>query len=129
MFYSDCLLILQLHGVFKFHLCPGWRWFSLNVFTTYRTTRPALKVHYFGICTVRKWIILRTFRSNFLPPFSKYTVSIKSFPDYKHLLQENYVEYKHIYFFSICNSTQEVFFTTHEYTSTISTSIFHVVFL
>jgi len=23
-------------------------------------------------------------------------VSIKSFPDYKHLLQENYVEYKHI---------------------------------
>jgi len=25
-----------------------------------------------------------------------YRVSIKSFPDYKHLLQENYVEYKHI---------------------------------
>jgi len=24
-------------------------------------------------------------------------VSIKSFPDYKHLLQENYVEYKHIF--------------------------------
>jgi hypothetical protein len=24
-----------------------------------------------------------------------YRVSIKSFPDYKHLLQENYVEYKH----------------------------------
>jgi len=24
----------------------------------------------------------------------KYRVSIKSFPDYKHLLQENYVEYK-----------------------------------
>ena len=28
-----------------------------------------------------------------------YRVSIKSFPDYKHLLQENYVEYKHIFFF------------------------------
>jgi len=27
----------------------------------------------------------------------KYRVSIKSFPDYKHLLQENYVEYKHIF--------------------------------
>jgi hypothetical protein len=26
-----------------------------------------------------------------------YRVSIKSLPDYKHLLQENYVEYKHIY--------------------------------
>jgi len=25
-------------------------------------------------------------------------VSIKSFPDYKHLLQENYVEYKHIFY-------------------------------
>jgi hypothetical protein len=36
-----------------------------------------------------------------------YRVSIKSFPDYKHLLQENYVEYK--LFFSKCNSTQEGF--------------------
>jgi len=27
-----------------------------------------------------------------------YRMSIKSFPDYKHLLQENYVEYKHIIF-------------------------------
>ena len=26
-----------------------------------------------------------------------YRVSIKSFPDYKHLLQENYVEYKHFF--------------------------------
>jgi hypothetical protein len=28
-------------------------------------------------------------------------VSIKSSPDYKHLLQENYVGYKHIFFFII----------------------------
>ena len=28
---------------------------------------------------------------------SLYRVSIKSFPDYKHLLQENYVEYKHFF--------------------------------
>jgi len=27
-----------------------------------------------------------------------YRVSIKSFPNYKHLLHENYVEYKHIFF-------------------------------
>ena len=27
----------------------------------------------------------------------KYRVSIKSFPDYKHLLQENYLEYKYIF--------------------------------
>jgi len=27
-----------------------------------------------------------------------YRVSIKSSPDYKHLLQENYVEHKHIFF-------------------------------
>jgi len=32
-----------------------------------------------------------------------YRVSIKSFPDYRHVLQENYVEYKHISF-SKCNS-------------------------
>jgi len=30
-----------------------------------------------------------------------YRVSIKCFPDYKHLLQENYVEYKHIFFFKL----------------------------
>jgi hypothetical protein len=36
-------------------------------------------------------------------------VSLKSFPDYKYFLQENYVEYKHISF-SKCNSTQEAFF-------------------
>ena len=41
-----------------------------------------------------------------------YRVSIKSSPAYKHLLQENYVEYKHI-FFSKCNLSQEVFFTTN----------------
>jgi hypothetical protein len=28
--------------------------------------------------------------------YIKYRVSVKSFPDYKHLLQENYVEYKHM---------------------------------
>ena len=28
-----------------------------------------------------------------------YRVSIKSFPDYKHLLHENYVEYEHILFY------------------------------
>jgi hypothetical protein len=37
-----------------------------------------------------------------------YRVSIKCFPDYKHLLQENCVEYKH--FFFKCNSTREVFY-------------------
>jgi hypothetical protein len=30
-----------------------------------------------------------------------YRVSIKSFPDYKHLLQENYVEYKHTCFLNV----------------------------
>ena len=32
-------------------------------------------------------------------------MSIKSFPDYKHLLQENYVEYKPFFFF-LQNVTQ-----------------------
>jgi hypothetical protein len=30
-----------------------------------------------------------------------YRVSIKYLPDYNHLLQENYVEYKHIFFFKM----------------------------
>ena len=30
-----------------------------------------------------------------------YRVSIKSFPDYKHLLQENHLEYKHIFLSSL----------------------------
>ena len=28
----------------------------------------------------------------------KYRISINSFPDHKHLLQENYVEHKYIFF-------------------------------
>jgi hypothetical protein len=43
-----------------------------------------------------------------LHPTQIYRAIIKSFPDYKHLLQENYVEYNHI-FLKKCNSTQEVF--------------------
>ena len=35
------------------------------------------------------------------PSYIIYRVSISSFPDYKHLLQENYAEYKHIFFFAI----------------------------
>jgi len=35
------------------------------------------------------------------PKDLNYRVSIKSFPVYKHLLQENYVEYKHIFFFQM----------------------------
>ena len=33
--------------------------------------------------------------------WSLYRVSINSFPNYKHLLHENYVEYKHIFFFKM----------------------------
>ena len=43
---------------------------------------------------------------------TKYRVSIKSFPDYKHFLQENYVEYKHIYFFQNITQLSKFFFTT-----------------
>jgi hypothetical protein len=57
-----------------------------------------------------------------------YRVSIKSFPDYKHLLQENYVEYKHFFF---QNVTQlKIFFLQH--ISTLQHEnmfVFHVVYL
>ena len=35
---------------------------------------------------------------NVIGSYCIYRVSIKYFPDYKHLLQENYVEYKHFFF-------------------------------
>ena len=38
----------------------------------------------------------------------KYRVSIKSFPDYKQLLQENYVEYKYI-FLSLLKLVSKIF--------------------
>jgi hypothetical protein len=43
---------------------------------------------------------------------TKYRVSIKSFPDYKHLLQENYVEYKHIFFQNV-TQLKKFLFTTN----------------
>jgi hypothetical protein len=59
-------------------------------------------------------VTLYTRNANFqkiyiLPEEDFYRVSIKSFPDYKYLLQENYVEYKYMLFFSKCNSTQDFF--------------------
>jgi hypothetical protein len=39
----------------------------------------------------------------------KYRVSIKSFPDYKHLVQENYVKYKHIFPVLITNLMHDSF--------------------
>jgi len=45
----------------------------------------------------RCWIQRSTLKTENLSRSTKYRVSVKSFPDYKHLLQENYVEYKHIF--------------------------------
>ena len=45
-----------------------------------------------------------------------YRVSIKSFPDHRHLLQENYCRWNKNFFFLKYNS--RIFFTTHQYTST-----------
>ena len=37
-----------------------------------------------------------------------YRVSIKSFPDYKRLFQENYVEYKHIFFLPLLKVVSKI---------------------
>ena len=57
-----------------------------------------------GITWIPKWS-LRNANHNVSQSFTPdcyfllfYRVSIKSFPDYKHLLQENYMEYKYIFF-------------------------------
>jgi len=57
-----------------------------------------------------------------------YRVSINSFPDYKHLLQENYLEYKNI-FFSKCNSTKKKFLQHISTLQHVLLVVFHVVFL
>jgi len=41
-----------------------------------------------------------------------YRVSIKSFPDYKHLLQENYYTWNTNIYIYFLNVTQEVFYNT-----------------
>jgi hypothetical protein len=55
-----------------------------------------------------------------------YRVSIKSFPDYKHLLQENYVEYK--LFFNV-TQLKKFFFTTNLSNGKKNIFVFHVVFM
>jgi len=55
-------------------------------------------------------------------------VSIKSFPDYKHLLQENYVEYKH-YFFQNVTQFEKFFLETNLSNGKKNMFVFHVVFL
>jgi len=56
--------------------------------------------------------------------YRKYRVSIKSFHDYKHLLQENYVEYKHIFFTTTQVSFQN--FMSRVYFEKIYIFVFHV---
>ena len=54
-----------------------------------------------------------------------YRVSIKSFPDYRHLLQENYVEYK--LFFNVTQLKK--FLETNLNNGKKNMFVFHVVFL
>ena len=50
------------------------------------------------LCFTNIYIYIYTYRERlYADPVYIYRVSIKSFPDYKHLLQENYVEYKYIF--------------------------------
>jgi len=57
-----------------------------------------------------------------------YRVSINSFPDYKHLLQENYVEYK--LFLPLLKLVSKIFFSCVYCLSYKKyVFVFHVVFL
>jgi len=55
-------------------------------------------------------------------------VSIKSFPDYKHLLQENYVEYKHI-FLPLLKLVSKILCHVLIVMLQLHMFVFHVVFL
>ena len=61
-----------------------------------------------------------------------YRVSIKSFPDYEHLLQENYVEYKHIFLPSVlmcCKKSYKKLLELSYILKKKNVFVFHVVFL
>jgi hypothetical protein len=57
-----------------------------------------------------------------------YRLSIKSFPDYKHLLQENYVEYKHI-FLPLLKLVSKLLSHMFIVMLQLHMFVFHVVFL
>jgi hypothetical protein len=52
----------------------------------------------------------KEYKKNSGKPYMIYRVNINSFTDYKHLLQENYVEYKHIF----CNITTYTWYKSLE---------------
>ena len=56
-----------------------------------RVCRFHLKFPLISYVFQQKWCVL----TNLIKTSQIYKVSINSFPDYKYLLQENYVEYKH----------------------------------
>jgi hypothetical protein len=64
----------------------------------------------------------------FVMTVSVYRMSINSFPDYKHLLQENYMEYKHI-FLPLLKLVSKFFFVMCLLLSYKKMLVFHVVFL
>jgi hypothetical protein len=55
-----------------------------------------------------------------------YRVSIKFFPDYKNLLQENYVEYQH-FFLPLFKLVSKILY--HVFIVTVAIFVFHVFFL
>jgi len=63
-----------------------------------------------------------------MSPEQIYRVSIKSFPDYKHLLQESYVEYKHI-FLPLLKLVSKILCHVFIVMLQLHMFVFHVVFL
>jgi len=56
-------------------------------------------------------------------------MSIKSFPDYKHSLQENYVEYKHIFFLPLLKLVSKILCHVFIVVYMLYMFVFHIVFL
>ena len=55
------------------------------------------------------WKHKNIWRISYISLILIYRVNIKSFPDYKHSLQENCVEYKHIFFFQNITQLKKLF--------------------
>jgi hypothetical protein len=114
------LLYMYLHSWYGFHHGNKWHLCrSLNIQTNHVDNTVNLQLQCWKVVSVPLiwllayyWLLIKHFECGLWytvgfclfqvwDQISKYRVSINSFPDYRHLLQENYVEYRHIF----CNLT------------------------
>jgi len=81
----------------------------------------------FLVCSCVCWLV--SILVVYLNMILLYRVSINSFPYFKHLLQENYVKCKHIFFLPLLKLVSKIFCHVFIIKLQKNMFVFHVVFL